>query len=237
MSKHSKWAKVKHHKGVADAKKAGVFTKHGRAVAVAARKGPDPAKNFMLRMAIDAARADNVPMDNIERAIARGSGADAAEQMKEVSYEGFGPGGSALIVEAVTDNPNRTVANLRHIVSKHGGNLSGSVAWQFDRRGVLRLPKDAGSGDDFQLALIDLGALDVEEDEDGTTVTTAPEDMERVRAAIVAKGWTPEAAEIAWVPKEQITLTGAAAEQFAELWSALDEDDDVQKVATNATYE
>lgn len=237
MSKHSKWAKVKHHKGAADAKKAGVFTKHARAIAVAARRGADPASNFQLRMAIDAARADNVPTDNIERAVARGSGADAADQMREVVYEGFGPGGSALIIDAVTDNPNRTVANLRHIVSKYGGNLAGSVQWQFERRGVLRLPRNAGSGDVFQLALIDLGAADVEEDEDGTTVFTAPEDMERVRAALLAKDWTPEAAEVAWIPKEQTVLSGPEAERFAKLREALDEDDDVQRVATNAVWE
>lgn len=237
MAKHSKWAKVKNYKGAADAKRAGVFTKHARAVAVAARKGADPTMNFQLRMAIDAARRDNVPMDNIERAIARGSGADAAEEMKEVQYEGFGPGGSALIVEAVTDNPNRTVANVRHLFSKHGGNLAGSVAWQFERRGVLRLPASAGSGDEFQLALIDLGAADVEADDEGTTVFTAPDALEQVRAALVDKGWTPEAAETAWIPKEQVTLTGEDAAHFAKLWDALDEDDDVQRVATNAIWE
>lgn len=237
MAKHSKWAKVKNYKGAADAKKASAFTKHARAVAVAARNGADPTMNFQLRMAIDAARRDNVPMDNIERAIARGSGADAAEHMKEAQYEGFGPGGSALIVEAVTDNPNRTVANIRHLFSKHGGTLAGSVAWQFERRGVLRLPASAGKGDEFQLALIDLGAADVEADDEGTTVFTAPDALEQVRAALVAKGWTPEAAETAWIPKEQIALTGDAAAQFAKLWDELHEDDDVQRVATNATSE
>lgn len=237
MSKHSKWAKVKNYKGAADAKRSGVFTKHARAIAVAARNGADPSANFQLRMTIDAARADNVPNDNIERAIARGSGADASEQMKEVLYEGFGPGGSALLIEAVTDNPNRTVANLRNIVSKNGGNLSGSVQWQFERRGVMHLPKSAGSGDEFQLALIDLGATDVEEDDDGTTVYTAPADLERVRTALVAKGWTPESAETAWIPKEQMSLQGDAAVQFAKLWEEIDADDDVQKVATNATQE
>ena len=237
MAKHSKWAKVKNYKGAADAKRSGVFTKHARAIAVAARNGADPSANFQLRMAIDAARADNVPNDNIDRAIARGSGADASEQMKEVLYEGFGPGGSALLVEAVTDNPNRTVANLRNIISKLGGNLSGSVQWQFERRGVMRLPKEAGSGDEFQLALIDLGAADVEEDDDGTTVFTAPADVERLRAALVTKGWTPVAAETAWIPKEQLSLSGADAETFQKLWDELNEDDDVQKVATNATWE
>lgn len=237
MAKHSKWAKVKNYKGAADAKRAGVSTKHARAIAVAARKGADPASNFQLRMAVDAARAANVPNDNIERAIAKGSGADAGEQMKEVLYEGFGPGGAALLIEAVTDNPNRTVQNLRHIVSKRGGNLSGSVQWQFERRGVLRLPRSAGSGDDFQLRLIDLGAADVEADDEGTTVFTPPGDLERVRAAFVAQGWTPEAAETAWIPKEQIALAGTDAETFAALWDELNEDDDVQKVATNAAWE
>ena len=237
MAKHSKWAKVKNYKGAADAKRSGVFTKHARAIAVAARNGADPSANFQLRMAIDAARADNVPNDNIERAIARGSGADASEQMKEVLYEGFGPGGAALLIEAVTDNPNRTVQNLRNIVSKLGGNLSGSVQWQFERRGVLRLPKEAGSGDDFQLALIDLGAADVEEDDEGTTVFTAPADLERVRAALVGKGWTPDAAEAAWIPKEQLSLSGSDAETFQKIWDELNEDDDVQKVATNATWD
>lgn len=237
MAKHSKWAKVKNYKGAADAKRSGVFTKHARAIAVAARNGADPASNFQLRMAIDAARADNVPNDNIDRAIAKGSGADAGEQMKEVLYEGFGPGGAALLIEAVTDNPNRTVQNLRNIVSKLGGNLSGSVQWQFERRGVLRLPKSAGSGDDFQLHLIDAGAADVEADDEGTTVFTAPGDVERVRTALVAKGWTPEAAETAWIPKEQMPLSGADAETFMKLWDQLNEDDDVQKVATNATWE
>lgn len=237
MAKHSKWAKVKNYKGAADAKRAGVFTKHARAIAVAARKGPDPASNFQLRMAVDAARADNVPNDNIDRAIAKGSGADAGEQMKEVLYEGFGPGGSALLIEAVTDNPNRTVQNLRHIVSKRGGNLSGSVQWQFDHRGVLRLPASAGSGDDFQLALIDLGAADVEADADGTTVFTAPGDLERVRAALLARGWTPEAAETAWIPKEHVVLAGADAETFQKLRDELDADDDVQNIATNAVWE
>lgn len=177
MSKHSKWAKVKNYKGATDAKRSGVFTKHARAIAVSARNGADPSANFQLRMAIDAARADNVPNDNIERAIARGSGADASEQMKEVLYEGFGPGGAALLIEAVTDNPNRTVQNLRNIVSKRGGNLSGSVQWQFVRQGS------------------------------------------------------------AWIPKQQIALTGKDAEAFLKLWEELNEDEDVQKVATNATWE
>ncbi len=237
MAKHSKWAKVKNYKGAADAKRASVFTKHARAIAVAARRGADPATNFQLRMAVDAARAANVPNDNIERAIARGSGADAAEQMKEATYEGFGPGGAAVIVEALTDNPNRTVANVRHIFSKHGGTLAGSVAWRFERRGVLRLPAASGSGDDFQLALIDLGATDVEADDEGTTVFTAPEGLERVRAAVVANGWVPEAAEVAWIPKEQAALAGEAAAQFSALVEALDDDDDVQRVATNATWD
>ncbi len=224
---------MKHHKGVADKKKAGVFTKHGRAIAVAARDGGDPAMNFKLRMAIDAARADNVPMDNIERAIARGSGADAADQMKEALYEGFGPGGSALLIEAVTENTNRTVSNVRHLVSKHGGNLAGSVQWMFDRRGVVRLPKSAGKGEDFQLKLIEAGAEDFEEDDDGTTVFTAPETLETVRAFCEKQGWAVDAAETAWIPKEQVELEKEAAAALATLVELLEEDDDVQRVTTN----
>lgn len=233
MSKHSKWAKVKNHKGVADQKKAGVFTKHARAVAVAARDGADPNMNFKLRMAIDAARADNVPMDNIDRAIARGSGADAADQMKEVLYEGFGPAGSAVLVEAVTENSNRTVANVRHVVSKHGGNLAGSVQWMFERRGVIRLPKSAGNGEAFQLQLIEAGADDFEEDDDGTTVFTSPEVLESMRAYCQQQGWTIEAAESAWIPKEQVELSLEDGQKLETLISDLELDDDVQRVTTN----
>ena len=236
MSRHSKWAKIKHDKGASDAKRGQLFTKFGRAISVAAKQGPDPATNFRLRMAIDAARAGSMPKDTIERAISRGSGVSGEVQIEEVLYEGFGPGGAAVIIEGTSDNKNRTTANIRHLFDKHGGKLgaSGSVVWMFERRGVIRVARPSAGADELALSFIDLGALDVREEDSELTVFVAPEKFESVKQGIEKKEVAVAYAEAEYLPRERLTITDAAVRAKLEvLVLALDEDDDVQNVFTN----
>ncbi len=235
MSKHSKWAKVKNYKGVTDAKRAGVFTKLGRAITVAAKQGGDPAMNFQLRTAIDKAKEASMPKDTIERAVARGAGGGEGAAIEEVTYEGFGPGGAAILIRALTDNTNRTLQNVRTILSKKGGKEAGqnAVAWMFEQKGLLRVPTK-GDTDDQTLALIDIGAEEVEPDPEGFTVSVHSERLEATKRAIEAAGMAVTYAETSLVPKETVAVTGEDAEKLAALVDALEEDEDVDEVVTNA---
>lgn len=233
MSKHSKWAKIKNQKIAADQKKGAVFTKHVRAISVAARQGADPAANFQLRMAIDSAKAAGVPKDTIERALSRAADKSAAA-MEEVLYEGFGPGRVALMIEAVTDNKNRTSSEIRHLLEKFNGSLggNGSVAWQFKHLGVARLatPKD----DNLELKLIDLGAEDIKEEEGGLTIYTRIENFKKLLDGLQGLGLSPEYSGLEWVAKETMAVSDSEARtKLDELYQALEENDDVQEYYTN----
>ena len=238
MSGHSKWSKVKQFKGAIDAKRSASFTKLAREIVVTVReKGPDPAMNFMLRVAIDRARAANMPKDSIERAIARGSGAGEEAQVETLRYEAYGPSGSAFIIECLTDNRNRAANDVKHILSKNGGTLAttGSVAFQFDHKGVVRasaIPQD--KRDDVEMALIDSGAEDFNEQEGETIIQCATTDLSKVTDAVVKSGLTVTSAGFEWLPKNPVTLSDSEGESVAKLIEALEENDDVQSVFTNA---
>jgi YebC/PmpR family DNA-binding regulatory protein len=237
MSGHSKWSSIKHKKGAADAKRGQLFSKLSRAIIIAARDGgPDPAANAALAAAVQKARDNSMPKDNIERAIARGAGSIGDAQAYEtVTYEGYGPGGVALLVEAVTDNRNRTAADVRHIFGKNDGNLggSGAVAWLFDRKGVILVPGGADE-EDVMLAAADAGADDVQLEGSSFQVTTAPDDLARVREALDAAGIEVESAELTMLPRTTVEIGNeAAARKLLRLMDALDENDDVQDVYAN----
>jgi YebC/PmpR family DNA-binding regulatory protein len=238
MSGHSKWSSIKHKKGAADAKRGKLFSKLSRALIVAAREGgPDPAANLALANAIEKARSYSMPKDNIERAIARGSGADAdAEAFEQVVYEGYGPSGVAVIVEALTDNRNRTAAEVRAAFSKHDGNLggSGSVAWLFERRGVILVDVDRADEDELTLAAAEGGAEDVERDGSSFRVVAAPEDLASVREALEQADIAVESSELTMVPKTTVSLDDeSTAKKTLRLIDALEESDDVQDVYAN----
>jgi YebC/PmpR family DNA-binding regulatory protein len=238
MSGHSKWSSIKHKKGAADKKRGQLFSKLSRALIVAAREGgPDPTANLALANAIEKARSYSMPKDNIDRAIARGSGADAdADAFEQVLYEGYGPNGVAVIVEALTDNRNRTAADVRAAFTKHDGNLgtSGSVAWLFERCGVILVDGDRFDEDELTLAAAEGGAEDVEQDGSSFRVTSAPEDLGAVREAIETAGIEVDSAELTMVPKTTIELEDeAAAKKTLRLMDALEENDDVQEVYAN----
>ena len=237
MSGHSKWSSIKHKKGAADAKRGQLFSKLTRAIIVAAREGgPDPDGNATLATAIQKARDNSMPKENIERAIARGSGATAdGEAYETVTYEGYGDGGVAVFVEALTDNRNRTAAEIRHIFAKHDGNLgtSGAVAWLFERKGVVIVP---GSVDEDELTLVaaDGGAEDVEADGSGYEVISAPEELATVRAALENAGIAFESAELTMLPKTTVAVEDeTTAKKLLRLMDALEENDDVQAVYAN----
>jgi YebC/PmpR family DNA-binding regulatory protein len=238
VSGHSKWSSIKHKKGVADARRGQLFSKLARAIIVAAREGgPDPAANLALQNAIEKAREASMPKDNIERAIARGSGAGAdGEAYEHVTYEGYGPAGVALLVEALTDNRNRTAADVRHVFGKHDGNLgtSGAVAWQFERKGVILCDAERVDEDELMLVAADAGAEDVGLEESTLQVTTAPEELAAVRVALEAAGILYESAELTMVPKTTVEVGDeAAAKKLLRLVDALEELDDVQGVYAN----
>ncbi len=238
MSGHSKWSSIKHKKGAADAKRGKLFSKLSRALIVAAREGGgDPAANLALANAIEKARSYSMPKDTIERAIARGSGADSdADSFEQVTYEGYGPNGVAVIVEALTDNRNRTAADVRAAFTKHDGNLggSGSVAWLFERRGLILVDADGVDEDDLTLAAAEGGAEDVERDGSSFRVTSAPENLTSVRETIEAAGLTVDSSELTLVPKTTVSLEDeSAAKKTLRLIDALEENDDVQDVYAN----
>lgn len=244
MSKHSHWAKIKHDKGGADAKRGKVFSKIVRAVQLAARDGADPASNFRLRLVMDQAKTAGVTKDTIERAVLRGSGQDGdGVVMSEEVYEGFAPGGAAIIIQAVTDNKNRTFQDLKHLFNKFGGNLggSGSVAWQFTKRGILRLPAfDAlvsaakTTREDIELRLIEAGAEEIVEEDSGLTLYTKPEELKAVEERIRAIGASPEYVAIGWVAKETMEIPEEKRVEFEALGNALDELEDVNEYYTNS---
>ena len=238
VSGHSKWSSIKHKKGAADVKRGKLFSKLSRALIVAAREGgPDPTANLALANAIEKARSYSMPKDNIERAIARGSGADAdAETFEQVVYEGYGPNGVAVIVEALTDNRNRTAADVRAAFSKHDGNLgsSGAVAWLFERRGLILVDAGRADEDELTLAAAEGGAEDVEQDGSSFRVTSPPEALTAVREAIEQAGIEVDSAELTMVPKTTINLDDeSAAKKTLRLIDTLEENDDVQEVYAN----
>ena len=238
MSGHSKWSSIKHKKGAADAKRGKLFSKLSRAIIVAAREGgADPASNLALQNAVEKARSYSMPKDNIERAIARGAGTGAdAEAFETVTYEGYGPSGVAVFVEALTDNRNRTASDVRHVFTKHDGSLgtSGAVAWLFERKGVVLVPADGVDEDELTLAAADAGAEDVELDGSSFQVTTAPEDLSSVREALEADGMAIEAAQMTMVPKTTVEVEDeSAARKILRLLDGLEESDDVQDVYSN----
>jgi YebC/PmpR family DNA-binding regulatory protein len=237
LSGHSKWASIKRQKGATDAKRGQLFSKLVRAIIVAARDGgPDPASNLALQNAIEKAREASMPKDNIERAIAKGSGTGGdAAAYETVTYEGYGPGGTAVFIEALTDNRNRTAADVRHVFSKSDGNLgeSGSVAWLFERKGVI-LVDGAVDEDELVLAAADAGADDVEPEESSYRVITAPESLHAVRAALEENGLPIESAESTMVPKTQVSIEDEnTARKVVRLMDELEENDDVQAVYSN----
>jgi YebC/PmpR family DNA-binding regulatory protein len=238
VSGHSKWSSIKHKKGAADAKRGKLFSKLSRAIIVAAREGgPDPAGNLALANAVEKARSYSMPKENIERAIARGSGADTdAQAFETVVYEGYGPNGVALIVEALTDNRNRTASEVRHAFDKHDGNLggSGAVSWLFERRGVVLVDADRADEDELTLAAAEGGADDVVRDGSTFQVVSAPEALVSVREAIEAAGIEVASAELTMVPKTTVEVADeSAAKKVLRLVDALEESDDVQDVYAN----
>jgi YebC/PmpR family DNA-binding regulatory protein len=238
LSGHSKWSSIKHKKGAADAKRGQLFSKLSKAIIVAAKNGGgDPANNLALQNAIEKAKSYSMPRDNIDRAIAKGSGADAdADAFESITYEGYGPEGVAVIVEALTDNRNRTAADVRHMFSKHGGNLGtdGSVSWQFERRGVVVVSGDGVDEEELFLAAADGGADDIEQDGSVFQITSAPEQLAAVRAAVEEAGFTVDSSELMLVPKTTVSVDDETkARQVMRLIDALEENDDVQDVYAN----
>ena len=238
MSGHSKWSSIKHKKGAADAKRGQLFSKLSRAIIVAAKEGgPDPAANLALANAIEKARSYSMPKDNIERAIAKGSGADAeGSNFETVIYEGYGPEGVAVLVEALTDNRNRTASEVRHLFAKFGGNLgtTGAVAWQFERKGVVLVPAADVDEDALVLTAAEAEAEDVELDGSTFVVTTAPEALSAVRSAVEDAGFSVESVELAMIPKVTVAIGDeSVARSIVRLVEGLEEADDVQDVYAN----
>lgn len=235
MSGHSKWATIKRQKGATDAKRGQLFTKLGREIAVAAREGGDPSGNARLRLAVQRARDANMPLDTIDRAIKRALGAGEASNYQEVMYEGYGPNGVAVLVQALTDNRNRTAAEVRSVFNRGGGNLgeSGSVGWLFDQRGVVSIELNGSDPDELSLQAIDAGADDVQPGEDTLEVYTDVGQMESVRQALEGQGVKVLSSDIALIPKTTVTLDQEAAEQTMRLIERLEDLDDVQEVYSN----
>jgi YebC/PmpR family DNA-binding regulatory protein len=236
MSGHSKWHSIKHKKGALDAKRGKLFTKFIKEITVAARSGGgDPEGNARLRKAILDAKAGNMPNDTIERAIRRGTGEEEGVNYEEITYEGYGPSGVALLIQSMTDNRNRTVAEIRHIFSKNGGNLgeSGSVGWMFDKKGYIVVNKSAKAEEELFDLAIDAGADDLRDDEENFEIITSPDKFESAVAALKEAGIEPEVAEIEMVPQTYIRVEGAEARQMLKLMEALEDHEDVQKVSAN----
>lgn len=237
MSGHSKWATIKRKKGALDAKRGKLFTKLIKELTIAAREGGgDPAGNPRLRLAVDNAKAANMPADNIDRAIKKATGELEGVNYVEMMYEGYAPGGVAVLVEVATDNKNRTVAEVRHLFSKGGGNMgeSGSVAWMFDRKGVITIPRQGKSEDDIMEIVLDAGADDLQTEDEYYSIQTAIENFEPVRRALAEKNIQIENASLQWVAKNLINVTGEDAEKVMKLVENLEDNDDVQNVYSNA---
>jgi YebC/PmpR family DNA-binding regulatory protein len=236
MSGHSKWASIKHKKGALDAKRGKLFTKFIKEITVAARSGGgDPDGNARLRKAIADAKAGNMSNETIERATRRGTGEEEGVHYDEITYEGYGPGGVALLIESMTDNRNRTVAEIRHLLAKNGGNLgeAGSVGWMFEKKGYIAVDKAAKPEDElFELA-IEAGADDLRDDDDNFEIITSPDEFESVLSAVKSAGIVPQVAEVEMMPQTYIKLEGQEARQMLKLMEALEDHDDVQKVSAN----
>ena len=240
MSGHSKWASIKHKKGALDAKRGKIFTRIIKELTVAARGGGgDPDMNPRLRTIIADAKAANMPAENIKRAIRRGTGEEPGVSYEEVSYEAYGPGGAAVIIDTLTDNKNRTVGELRHMLEKHGGNLAaaGAVAWMFTKKGYIVVEKGKVDEEALLNAALDAGADDMNDDGSVWEIISAPESFEKVRDAVKALGVEPASAEVAMVPQNYVKLQGKEAQQMLKLFEALDDHDDVQHVWANFDIE
>jgi YebC/PmpR family DNA-binding regulatory protein len=233
VSGHSKWSTIKRQKGAKDAARGAIFTRLGNAIAIAARGGADPTMNFSLRLAVDKAKAANMPLANIQRSIDRGSGKLGGEQIQEVMYEGYGPGGVAILVECATDNLNRTYPEVKLAFSKHGGNIAekGAVAFQFDRKGMIRVK---GTGDDLMLQALDAGAEDVQEEDGESVIYTDPKELAKVRDSLAGQGLEILEAELTYVPNNTVKVEDAAtAGKIMRVMEALDDLDDVTNTHTN----
>ncbi len=240
MSGHSKWHTIKHKKGAADAKRGKIFTRIIKELTVAARSGGgDPDANPRLRTIVAEAKSVNMPADNIKRAIQRGTGELPGVTYEEVTYEGYGPGGAALIIEALTDNKNRTVGEIRHLLSKHGGNLgeSNSVAWMFEKKGYVVVEKSKAREEALIDAALDAGADDMRDDGDNWEIVSAPDAFQQVVDAVKKLGIEPAAAEVAMLPQNYIKLEGKTAQQMIKLMEVLEEHEDTKKVWSNADIE
>lgn len=240
MSGHSKWSTIKHQKGKADAERGKLFGKLSRELTIASRLGgPDPDANARLRLAVDRARSNSMPADNIKRAIAKGSGEGGGDAYEEVTYEGYGPHGVAVLVEAATDNRNRTVADVRHYFSKHGGNLgeNGSVAWQFARQGLLMVPCEGTDEDALLETALEAGANDVETSDENFEISTAPEALSEIKKSLEDAGFAVSSAEVIMAPQNVITLNEEKATGLFKLLDALEDHDDVQNVWSNVEIE
>jgi YebC/PmpR family DNA-binding regulatory protein len=239
MSGHSKWATIRRKKGALDAKRGKIFTRLIREITIAARQdGGDPDGNPRLRLAIDNAKAANMPADNIERAVKKATGELEGTQITELTYEGYGPGGVAILVEVATDNKNRTVAEIRHLFSKGLGNMgeTGSVAWMFERKGMITVKRDGKSEDDMMEVILDAGADDLGTEEEFFEVTTSIESFEHVRKALLEKKLIVENASIQWIAKNHTPVKGDDAEKLMKLIESIEECDDVQNVYSNADF-
>ena len=242
MSGHSKWSTIKHQKGAADAKRGVIFTKISRDITLAVRDGGgDPDMNFRLRLMLDKAKSNNMPQESISRAVKRGTGegGDGDEKLEEIVYEGYGPGGGAILIQAVTTNRNRTAADVRSTFARGGGNLgeSGCVAWNFETRGVIALEiSDESRAEELGLMAIDAGADDISIEDGVLEILTAPEVLLAVQKALQEEGISPDSSEISMIPKTTVTLEEAAAEQTLKLLDNLEDLDDVQKAYTSADF-
>ena len=240
MSGHSKWSTIKRQKGANDAKRGALFTKVAREISVAARLGGgDPDANYRLRLAIEKARSVNMPADNIKRAIQRGTGELPGVSYEEITYEGYGPGGAALIIETLTDNKNRTVGEMRHLLAKYGGNLAAenSVAWMFEKKGYIVVDKSKADEETLMAAAIDAGADDMRDDGDSWEIVSTPDSFQKVLEAVKALHIEPGAAEVAMLPQNYVKLEGKPAQQMVKLMEAVEEHDDTRKVWSNADIE
>jgi YebC/PmpR family DNA-binding regulatory protein len=236
MSGHSKWASIKHKKAATDAKRGRAFTRLIKEITVAARMGGgDPEGNPRLRTAVSSAKAQNMPQDNIKRAIQKGTGELPGQAYEDVTFEGYGPSGVAVIVEVLTDNRNRTVAEMRHAFSKHGGNLgeTGCVNWMFEKKGLILVEQDKADEDDLMELVLEAGADDMAQEEENYEVTTSPAAFEAVKAAIAGKGIPVAHAEVSMHPQSTVRLEGKEALRMLRLMDLLEENDDVQEVSAN----
>lgn len=236
MSGHSKWSTIKRAKGAADAKRGQLFTKLAREITVAARSGvADIDANARLRIAVQKARKESMPKDNIDRAIARAAGTEGGDQYEEIYYEGYGPGGTALMISTMTDNRNRTVGEVRALLVRAGGNLAenGAVSWMFDQTGLITLPVNGADPDELAMVAIDAGASDFQVEDDVVEVYTEPSDLHKVQEQLVAAGYEPESAELIMKPKTQLAPDAEAAVKAIRLLEKLEDLDDVQQVYSN----